>query len=74
MNRLTPRILWRLLLALCVLSSFVGCASTTSEPSKKSKGKHMVVRTTAYTHTEAGGSNNAIGSRSEERRVGKECA
>ena len=63
MNQLLTRIPWRILLAICTLSSLVGCASTSNGPSKKSTGKRMVVRTTAYTHTEAGGSNNAIGSR-----------
>ena len=51
------------IIALCALASLVGCASTQTSPSKKSAGKRMRVRTTAYTHTEAGGSNNAIGSR-----------
>ena len=63
MKQLFTRIPWRILLAICALSSLVGCASTSKGPSKKSTGKRMVVRTTAYTHTEAGGSNNAIGSR-----------
>lgn len=46
-----------LLLALLM----VGCAST---PKKSAKvAQRMTVRTTAYTHTEAGGVNNAIGSR-----------
>ncbi len=45
-----------LLLALLL----VGCAS----PKRVAKSdKRMTVRTTAYTHTEAGGVNNAIGTR-----------
>ncbi|RYD50593.1 MAG: hypothetical protein EOP83_23770 [Verrucomicrobiaceae bacterium] len=43
-----------------------GCAtSKTGERASKAvpKGKKMVVRTTAYTHTEAGGSSNAVGGR-----------
>jgi 3D (Asp-Asp-Asp) domain-containing protein len=38
----------------------VGCASS---PKKHVASKRMSVRTTAYTHTEAGGVNNAVGSR-----------
>ncbi|MGV3533763.1 MAG: 3D domain-containing protein [Chthoniobacteraceae bacterium] len=44
-----------------------GCATSPQVPGRKregvAKGKKMVVRTTAYTHTEPGGSNNAIGGR-----------
>jgi 3D (Asp-Asp-Asp) domain-containing protein len=46
-----------LLLALLM----VGCATQKKTAAKS--GKRMTVRTTAYTHTEAGGVNNAIGSR-----------
>ena len=63
MKQSKPRVPWRMLLAIIALCSLVGCASTPGSPSKKSTGKRMHVRTTAYTHTEAGGSNNAIGSR-----------
>lgn len=47
-----------LLLALLM----VGCASTAKKPVAKA-AQRMTVRTTAYTHTEAGGVNNAIGTR-----------
>lgn len=41
-----------------------GCAGTASSRRKAhGGGKRMTVRTTAYTHTEAGGANNAIGTR-----------
>jgi 3D (Asp-Asp-Asp) domain-containing protein len=46
-------------LMLAVL--LVGCASPKKPVAKAAK--RMTVRTTAYTHTEAGGGNNAIGSR-----------
>jgi len=53
-------------LLLAVL--MVGCAGTAKKKTvAKTKpgttGTHMTVRTTAYTHTEPGGVNNAIGSR-----------
>lgn len=50
-----------LLLALL----FVGCATHTPKKSASlhPTGQRMTVRTTAYTHTEKGGKNNAIGSR-----------
>jgi len=49
-----------ILLALAV----AGCSTTgKGQPSARSKGKVMTVRTTAYTHTEPGGIKNAIGSR-----------
>ena len=54
------RIPWRMLLAIAALSGLVGCATQT--PARPA-GKRMTVRTTAYTHTEPGGSKNAIGSR-----------
>ena len=62
MNQPTIRIPWRMFLALAALSSLVGCASQNSTAAHR-HGKRMTVRTTAYTHTEAGGSKNAIGSR-----------
>ena len=63
MKQLTSRVPWRILIAICALASLVGCAATPGTPLKKTTGKRMRVRTTAYTHTEPGGSNNAIGSR-----------
>jgi len=52
----------RLCLALAALCGLSACA--TSQPKTAAVvGKHMTVRTTAYTHTEAGGRNNAIGTR-----------
>ncbi len=48
-----------LLLALTV----AGCSTTKHTASRPSTGKHLTVRTTAYTHTEPGGIKNAIGSR-----------
>jgi 3D (Asp-Asp-Asp) domain-containing protein len=51
----------RYLLPLFLLTGFVGCATQNSK--QASKGKRMTVRTTAYTHTEAGGMKNAIGGR-----------
>ena len=60
MNQSKNCIPWRMLLAIAALSSLVGCATQTPT---RSQGKRMIVRTTAYTHTEAGGSKNAIGSR-----------
>ncbi|MEA3213752.1 MAG: hypothetical protein QOE70_6809 [Chthoniobacter sp.] len=45
----------------------VGCAS---HAKKKTAGARMTVRTTAYTHTETGGVNNAIGTR---LRFGGDC-
>ena len=62
MNQPKNRLPWRTLLALCAFASLVGCAAPAS-PSRKAAGKRMRVRTTAYTHTEAGGSNNAVGTR-----------
>ncbi len=48
-----------LLLALLM----VGCATHQKRPVAAKSAQRMTVRTTAYTHTEAGGVNNAIGSR-----------
>lgn len=53
-------------LALIILAfALAGCASpsTPSAARPARPGKRMTVRTTAYTHTEAGGRNNAIGTR-----------
>lgn len=50
----------RYLLPLVLALGLIGCTSTTKQASTK---KRMTVRTTAYTHTEAGGANNAIGGR-----------
>jgi 3D (Asp-Asp-Asp) domain-containing protein len=61
MKELTDPIRWQLVAALTALLALSGCATSghhTSTPVKR-----MTVRTTAYTHTEPGGSNNAIGSR-----------
>ena len=51
----------RLLAILLALVSLSGCA--TGGTAGANTGKRMTVRTTAYTHTEPGGSNNAIGTR-----------
>ena len=61
MNLLKTCIPWRLLVVIVALSGLAGCATNTCGP--QSHGKRMTVRTTAYTHTEPGGSNSAIGSR-----------
>jgi 3D (Asp-Asp-Asp) domain-containing protein len=55
-------------LAALITTLFLGGCATSSPQTNKSKtaastGKTMVVRTTAYTHTEPGGRNNAIGTR-----------
>jgi 3D (Asp-Asp-Asp) domain-containing protein len=46
------------LIAICSLS-----ACSTAEHKTAGAGKHMTIRTTAYTQTEPGGSNNALGTR-----------
>ncbi len=51
----------RILLPLLLALSIIGCASP--KQAKTTEGKRMTVRTTAYTHTEAGGIKNAIGGR-----------
>ncbi len=65
---ISPRFL--LVSAFALLS--VGCA-TTQHPTASSKahpkGRVAKVRTTAYTHTEAGGRRNAIGSRLSGKNV-----
>lgn len=55
---MTMRFLLPLLLAL----SIIGCASP-KQAKTSTANKRMTVRTTAYTHTEAGGVKNAIGGR-----------
>ncbi len=55
-------------LPLLLAILLIGCASsakkkTAAKSPAASTGTHLTVRTTAYTHTEAGGVNNAIGSR-----------
>ena len=57
MNLHIPR-LCLALLAICGLSA---CA--TADHKTAGAGKHMTIRTTAYTQTEPGGSNNALGTR-----------
>src|SRR4051794_37387973 len=54
--------LLRLALALIAVCTFSACA-TGGTRNTAAAGKHMTIRTTAYTHTEAGGRNNAIGTR-----------
>ena len=49
-----------MLVAACALLSLVGCAT---QNGSRGAGKRMTVRTTAYTHTEPGGSRNAVGTR-----------
>lgn len=56
----------KLVLPLLLALIMTGCAANTKKKSAASTRApvgRMTVRTTAYTHTEAGGSNNAIGSR-----------
>jgi 3D (Asp-Asp-Asp) domain-containing protein len=61
----------RLLLAGAAAVLLSACASTRSKPMKgihmagatAKPGQHMTVRTTAYTHTEAGGIKNGVGGR-----------
>jgi len=50
------------LIALALILSLAGCAAPGGGGAAR-PGKKMIVRTTAYTHTEPGGSNNAIGTR-----------
>jgi 3D (Asp-Asp-Asp) domain-containing protein len=51
----------RHLLSLVVAVGFVGCVTSPKHVGTATTGKRMTVRTTAYTHTEAGGRANAIG-------------
>jgi 3D (Asp-Asp-Asp) domain-containing protein len=54
----------RYLLPSALALSLIGCAAPKKQPAKDAHaGRRMTVRTTAYTHTEAGGKNNAIGGR-----------
>ena len=63
---------WRMLVAALAISTLSGCATqkprvaarkAASGVTSGTTGKRMTVRTTAYTHTEPGGSKNAIGTR-----------
>lgn len=49
----------RFLLPLILTLGLIGCAA----PKQAHTNRRMTVRTTAYTHTEAGGRNNAIGTK-----------
>ena len=62
----------RILLPLLLALSIIGCASP--KQAKTTGGKRMTVRTTAYTHTEAGGIKNAIGGRLSYGGAGKYSA
>lgn len=53
----------KFVLPLLLAVLMVGCASTHKKKPVAKTGERMTVRTTAYTHTEAGGVNNAIGTR-----------
>src|SRR5690349_21841052 len=61
----------RLLLAGAAAVLLSACATSRNKPMKGihmasttgKAGQHMVVRTTAYTHTEAGGIKNGVGGR-----------
>jgi 3D (Asp-Asp-Asp) domain-containing protein len=62
----------RFTLIFCVALLVGGCAGHAGKQAnkKKSAGKRMAkVRTTAYTHTETGGSRNAIGSRLSGKNI-----
>src|SRR5436189_4700450 len=61
MNLPMNTLITRLCLALVAVCGLSACA--TSGPKTASVAKRMTVRTTAYTHTEPGGRNNAIGTR-----------
>ena len=52
----------RYIFPLLIALGFVGCAAPKKQ-AQTTTGKRMTVRTTAYTHTEAGGRSNAIGGR-----------
>lgn len=61
----------RYLLPLALALSLIGCATSKQQATGPRAGQRMTVRTTAYTHTEAGGIRNAIGGRlrfGEEQR------
>jgi len=51
------------LLGGLLLLLLAGCAQTDPSGEKGGHPSKMTVRTTAYTHTEAGGNNSAVGSR-----------
>jgi 3D (Asp-Asp-Asp) domain-containing protein len=53
----------RYLFPLALALSFIGCATSNRQAKGKRVGQHLIVRTTAYTQTESGGANNAIGGR-----------
>ena len=58
---------WRIVAAALAVLALGGCATTKPRAAQSAPtgapAKRMTVRTTAYTHTEAGGRNNAIGTR-----------
>src|SRR4051812_29205767 len=64
-----PHHVMRSFLPIFAITAFLaGCATSPAPvkapPSGRTSGsKHLTVRTTAYTHTEPGGRNNAIGTR-----------
>ncbi len=62
MTKSVNLILWRTLAATFAMLSLVGCATPSASKTATGADKRMTVRTTAYTHTEAGGRNNAVGS------------
>lgn len=53
----------RISLLIAVVLVLAGCATQNSGSGPLKKGTRKTVRTTAYTHSEPGGSRNAIGSR-----------
>ena len=53
----------RLCLALLALASLSGCATAGGKTAGLGVGKRLTIRTTAYTQTEPGGANNALGTR-----------
>jgi 3D (Asp-Asp-Asp) domain-containing protein len=57
MNSFIPRLCLAFAAACCL------SACATADHKTANVGKHMTIRTTAYTQTEAGGANNAIGTR-----------
>ena len=59
----TNQLPWRFLFVILLAAHFGGCATSSKKSASSSAGQRLTVRTTAYTHTEAGGRNNAIGSR-----------
>jgi 3D (Asp-Asp-Asp) domain-containing protein len=61
MNLTMNPLITRLCLAFLAICGFSACATSSQKTS--AVAKRMTVRTTAYTHTEPGGRNNAIGTR-----------